>query len=225
MDVREAGSSLTPLMTAARAGHVEVVRRLLARGAAVNAAADGHGTALAVAAANNRVEVVRALLAAGADPNAGTPTGHTPLMFAARNADDGVAALELLLCPGQGPTPATTAATPRVDVRHRQWQRPHRPPAPRSRRLVEPSPVGHLIARPRSVAPDAPGGQAHPRTEQTKHTIASVAAAARTWFHLVQRVTYAPHCSAASASAGTSFASRSFSGTLHATVTRNVPSK
>jgi ankyrin repeat protein len=100
VDAREEGSALTPLMTAARVGHVEVVRRLLARGAAVNAAVEGHGTALALAAAHNRADVVRVLLAAGADPNAGTPTGHTPIMFAARNADDSVAVLDLLLRAG-----------------------------------------------------------------------------------------------------------------------------
>ena len=44
------------------------------------------------------------MLTAGADPNAGTPTGHTPLMFAARNADDGLAALDLLLRAGADPT-------------------------------------------------------------------------------------------------------------------------
>jgi hypothetical protein len=130
VDAPEAGSGLTPLMTAARAGHVAVVERLLARGADVNASAHGHGTALAIAAWNNRPRVVRVLLAAGADPNIGTVFGHTPLMFAARNCADEIESLNLLLEGGadvdardaRGETAFTFAAASgnRHTVRHLQ---------------------------------------------------------------------------------------------------------
>ena len=45
VDTPEPGAQLTPLMVAARAGHVRVVQRLIAGGADVNAMAAGHGTA------------------------------------------------------------------------------------------------------------------------------------------------------------------------------------
>lgn len=56
-----------PLWAAARVGHVEVVRTLLAAGANPNEQGP-HGTPLSAAAQAGHLEVVRTLLAAGADP-------------------------------------------------------------------------------------------------------------------------------------------------------------
>lgn len=94
----------TPLMAAARAGAVEVVRALLAHGANVNATERAHGqTALMWSAANGHSHVVQALIDAGADVHArsrldpvhvmiGRSTeflwgGSTALFFAARSGD------------------------------------------------------------------------------------------------------------------------------------------
>jgi ankyrin repeat protein len=91
----------TVLMTAARAGHTETVKLLLAAGAKPDTPEDFHGeTALIWAAAENHADTVRALLAGGADVNgrsrketyARRPQGltvlplgaWTPLMYAAR---------------------------------------------------------------------------------------------------------------------------------------------
>jgi ankyrin repeat protein len=100
LDAREPGVGLTPMMTAARAGQLQVVRRLLWRGASAHVSVPGYGTPLSIAVWNNQSAIAEALLAAGADPDAGTPDGHTPLMFAARNADDDPRGLDLLLAAG-----------------------------------------------------------------------------------------------------------------------------
>jgi ankyrin repeat protein len=95
----------TPLMAAARAGRVDAVRLLLAKGADANGVdANQEQTALMWAAAEGHVEVVSALLEAGAKPNAkakvtAIPTrghadhptgGFTAVMWAARNGYDEV---------------------------------------------------------------------------------------------------------------------------------------
>ena len=96
----------TPLMAAARTGHVDAVQLLLAHGSFVNAADPfQEETALMWASAEGHLEVVKALLAAGADPNlkahvalitdrknADHPSGgFTALMFAVRNGHEDVA--------------------------------------------------------------------------------------------------------------------------------------
>lgn len=60
----------TPLIRAADHGHVEIVRRLIAAGADVNAHHEDQigNTAIREAVRGGYVEIVRALLAAGADP-------------------------------------------------------------------------------------------------------------------------------------------------------------
>ena len=78
----------TPLMRAAEAGRVDEVRRLLRKGADVNAKIEDLGglTALMLAAHRGHLEVVKILLRAGADPNAsGGAHGlgfFSPLTFA-----------------------------------------------------------------------------------------------------------------------------------------------
>ena len=69
------------LPVAARKGHVDVVRELLARGVP-----SGHGGALLGAVAGGHAGVVEALLAAGADPNDGEPFAR-PLDRAREGSD------------------------------------------------------------------------------------------------------------------------------------------
>ena len=76
---------LTALQAASGGGHLEVVERLLAAGADVNAAAafDGGPTALQAASEGGYLDVVERLLAAGADANAAAAgSGLTALQAA-----------------------------------------------------------------------------------------------------------------------------------------------
>ena len=71
----------TPLMAAVLHGHVDVAKKLRARGAAVN----GPGwTPLIYAATGGHEDLVRWLLAEGAAIDATSPNGTTALMMAAR---------------------------------------------------------------------------------------------------------------------------------------------
>jgi ankyrin repeat protein len=74
---------LTPVMHAARAGHVPTLQALLKTQAKVDARDPNGFTALAIAASLGHAPAVQALVQAGADPNAATRSGATPLMFAA----------------------------------------------------------------------------------------------------------------------------------------------
>ena len=77
----------TVLMTAARAGSVDAVKALAARGANVNAREDWFGeTALMWAAAENHEAVVRALAALGADLNARSTVDEAPCWSSRRAA-------------------------------------------------------------------------------------------------------------------------------------------
>src|SRR5688572_13068868 len=90
--------AMTPLMFAARRGHLEVAKLLLSRGADVNATCRGPGSPLAMAAAAGRVEMTRLLLDHGADPNRGDSDGFTPLMHAGFSGD--LEIIELLIGAG-----------------------------------------------------------------------------------------------------------------------------
>ena len=78
----------TTVMWAAYNGDVELVQRLIAAGADVNAAEMTRGqTAVMWAIAQHHPDVARVLLENGADVSARTKTGFTPLLFAAREGD------------------------------------------------------------------------------------------------------------------------------------------
>ncbi|MEM7415713.1 MAG: ankyrin repeat domain-containing protein [Gemmatimonadota bacterium] len=79
---------LTPLLHAARQGHIEAMETLLDRGADVNLVGGGDGTTpLLIAAINGQFDAALLLLDRGADPNIpSTVNGATPL-FATVNSE------------------------------------------------------------------------------------------------------------------------------------------
>jgi ankyrin repeat protein len=92
-------SGETPLMTAARTGNSEAVRRLLAHSPSIDAREPTRQqTALMWAAAENNAAAVELLVRAGADVNARSKGGLTPLLFAAR--DGRIEAARVLLASG-----------------------------------------------------------------------------------------------------------------------------
>ncbi len=75
---------LTPLLLAARQGHIEAVEALLDAGADINQLSEGTKTsAILIATMNGRYDVAKVLLDRGADPNlVNEPAGVTPLYAA-----------------------------------------------------------------------------------------------------------------------------------------------
>ncbi|GAB0092386.1 Ankyrin repeat [Sergentomyia squamirostris] len=73
----------TPLMEAASAGHVDIIKLLISHGADVNAQSSTGNTPLMYACAGGHVAAVRELLAHGANVEDHNENGHTPLMEAA----------------------------------------------------------------------------------------------------------------------------------------------
>jgi ankyrin repeat protein len=100
---------LTPLMLAAGAGHLEVARWLVDRGAAVDEQDRTGGTALCMASKEGRTPVVRLLLERGADPtvlgahHSVYPTFLTPLMISSYQGH-----VETVLCLLDHPSGAAT---------------------------------------------------------------------------------------------------------------------
>lgn len=68
------------MMEAASAGHVDIVRLLIAHQADVNAVSGSGNTPLMYACAGGHEECVRALLESGANVEDHNENGHTPLM-------------------------------------------------------------------------------------------------------------------------------------------------
>lgn len=95
-----ASGSATPLVRAATAGSLALVRALLDAGADVNAVCNCHTreSALWAAVEVNDLECVRLLLDRGADPNLPAALGVTPLMLAAMRGSDEIT--ECLLTAG-----------------------------------------------------------------------------------------------------------------------------
>jgi ankyrin repeat protein len=90
----------TPLLIASLEGHLEVVRELLARGAAVDATRNDGWTPLLIATALGRLELVRELLARGALPGVAID-GVTALSFATTRGHGAIA--HLLRAAGAAP--------------------------------------------------------------------------------------------------------------------------
>lgn len=94
------------LFDAARAGDIEVLASLVARGVEVDARDERGSTALILAAYHGQADAVQALLAAGASPNLGdSARGNTPLMGA--------------LFKGESESARRLLADPRTDVNAR----------------------------------------------------------------------------------------------------------
>jgi ankyrin repeat protein/outer membrane lipoprotein-sorting protein len=85
LKARDLNNGHTPLMEEADQGHLNAVRILLDRGAAINAKANDDDTALMMAVSNNRADVVKLLLDRGADM--GDMDGHTLLLLAIYGSD------------------------------------------------------------------------------------------------------------------------------------------
>jgi ankyrin repeat protein len=87
----------TPMMLAARVGHIDIVRLLLEHGADVNAISKLRSAALIAASLHNHVEVVDCLLKAGADVNATDSNGYCALMAAVEGECMALPVVQLLL--------------------------------------------------------------------------------------------------------------------------------
>lgn len=87
----------TPLMEAASAGHVEIIKLLITHQADVNAQSSTGNTPLMYACAAGHVDSVKALLAAGAAIEDHNENGHTPLMEAASAGHVEVAKVSLIM--------------------------------------------------------------------------------------------------------------------------------
>ncbi|KAL1505978.1 hypothetical protein ABEB36_005419 [Hypothenemus hampei] len=90
----------TPLMEAASAGHLDIVRLLVHNDADVNAQSTSGNTPLMYACAGGHTEVVKFLLENGANVEDHNENGHTPLMEAASAGHVGLA--KILLVHGAG---------------------------------------------------------------------------------------------------------------------------
>ncbi|XP_017781821.1 PREDICTED: ankyrin repeat domain-containing protein 17-like isoform X2 [Nicrophorus vespilloides] len=85
----------TPLMEAASAGHLDIVKLLVAHGADVNAQSTSGNTPLMYGCAGGHQDVVRFLLGNGASVEDHNENGHTPLMEAASAGHVGLAMILL----------------------------------------------------------------------------------------------------------------------------------
>jgi ankyrin repeat protein len=93
--------SLSPLMYAAREGHIDTARLLLNAGASVNEVDRNEITPLFMAISNNHIDMARFLIERGANIHAKDWYGRTPLFAAVemRNADMDYRSFELLQTP------------------------------------------------------------------------------------------------------------------------------
>lgn len=83
----------SPLIVAAKGGHLEAVRMLLDRGADIDLGVPGDGNALIMAAGEGQLEVVRFLLDQGASLEKVVPGDENPLIHASEGGQPKVARL------------------------------------------------------------------------------------------------------------------------------------
>lgn len=93
------------LIAASNAGSIDVVRLLMAKGAALTG---GKFTPLLAAASANDLDMVRLFIEKGVDANQATPNGYTPLQLAA--GAENLAMVKLLLAKGADVNAATMGA-------------------------------------------------------------------------------------------------------------------
>lgn len=82
VNVADSDERITPLREAVAIGHIEIVKYLLGKGAAVNARTAFKETVLMLAAQKSLAEIVKVLLAKGADPGRRDLDGKTALDLA-----------------------------------------------------------------------------------------------------------------------------------------------
>ena len=104
----------SPLMMAALKGHLEMARKLIARGADVNKTG---WTPLHYAATGGHLEIMELLLEQHAYIDAESPNGSTPLMMAAHYGT--AAAVKLLLEAGADPLLRNQLGLSAIDFAHR----------------------------------------------------------------------------------------------------------
>ena len=111
-----APDGFTPVALAAFFGQIEAVKRLIAAGADVNAAAKNplKVAALHAAVAGGKLEIVRAVLEAGGDPNAQQQAGFRPIHEAGIKANRALA--ELLLKHGADPSLTSDDGKSAIDL-------------------------------------------------------------------------------------------------------------
>ncbi len=97
----EGNTAGSVLMIAAKSGHLEVARALIAAGANVNFRSGIGATPLGCAIDAQALPIVRLLISAGADPNGPTTFGYTPMIDASEGAN--VEIVKELLSAGANP--------------------------------------------------------------------------------------------------------------------------
>lgn len=104
----------SPLMMAALKGHLDIAKKLIARGADVNKTG---WTPLHYAATNGHLDMIRMLLENHAYIDAESPNGTTPLMMASQYGS--AAAVKLLLDEGADPTLKNKLGLNAIDFAYR----------------------------------------------------------------------------------------------------------
>jgi ankyrin repeat protein len=125
----------TPLMHAVRAGRLDLCRRLIDRGADLDASTHVGMNALMLAVVRQDESILRLLLSRGAGVDAPTCSGRTALMVACCKGNDELAAV-LLQAGANVNATSNQGVTPLIDAVSATAAAPGPPPNPQSLRLI-----------------------------------------------------------------------------------------